>query len=143
MKKPFVVIKNVFCTITVIWSSIMLIEYLLVLIPIELNHFFFEIFDFFRNMCSHFIHIYKNACSRIDSTHSLNLFILHNFYFNILIFLNEFFRHRKLIFLWERYTFVLISRLVFAQFANTTSWDSYPFAQQKSSPKAAFVPPKC
>ena len=49
MKKPIVVIKNVFCTITVIWSAIMLIEYLLVLIPIELNHFFFEIFDFFVN----------------------------------------------------------------------------------------------
>ncbi len=47
MKKPIIVIKNFFCIITVVWSAIMLTEYLLVLIPIEWNSFLFEIFDFF------------------------------------------------------------------------------------------------
>ena len=45
-KKPIIVIKSFFCIITIIWSAIMLVEYLLVLIPIDLNNILFEIFDF-------------------------------------------------------------------------------------------------
>lgn len=46
-KKPILVVKNIFCTITIIWSAIMLIEYVMILFPVDLSRFWFSIFDFF------------------------------------------------------------------------------------------------
>lgn len=45
-KKSIIVAKNIFCSITVIWSAIMLIEYVTILLPVSLNGFLFEIFDY-------------------------------------------------------------------------------------------------
>ena len=45
-KKPIVIVKNIFCTITIVWSAIMLIEYVLVILPVSLSGLLFEIFDF-------------------------------------------------------------------------------------------------
>ncbi len=44
--KPIIIIKNIFCVITIIWSAIMLTEYSVVLLPVELKGFLFEIADF-------------------------------------------------------------------------------------------------
>lgn len=44
--KSIIVIKNIFCIITIIWSVIMLVEYSLVLVPINLDGFLYEMFDF-------------------------------------------------------------------------------------------------
>ena len=46
MKKNPLIIKNIFCVLTVSWSVLMLIEYLVCILPIQLNDFLFEIFDF-------------------------------------------------------------------------------------------------
>ncbi len=46
-KNPLITTKNIFCISTIIWSVLMLLEYLMVLIPIPLGPFLFEIFDFF------------------------------------------------------------------------------------------------
>ena len=46
-KNLLVVIKNIFCTLTIIWAAIMLTEYLFVLLPFQLHGFLFYIFDFF------------------------------------------------------------------------------------------------
>lgn len=46
-KKSILVVKNIFCTITIIWSAIMLIEYVMILLPVDLSRFGFSIFDFF------------------------------------------------------------------------------------------------
>lgn len=45
-KNPIIVIKNVFCSITVVWSAIMLIEYIMVLMRVNISGLMFEIFDF-------------------------------------------------------------------------------------------------
>lgn len=45
MKKTLI-IKNVFCLITIVWSVIMLIEYSLILLHVQLEGILFEIFDF-------------------------------------------------------------------------------------------------
>lgn len=45
-KNPLIISKNIFCTITVAWSVLMLIEYLVCILPIKVNDFLFEIFDF-------------------------------------------------------------------------------------------------
>ena len=45
-KNPLITIKNIFCVLTVSWSVLMLIEYLVCIVPIQLNDFLFEIFDF-------------------------------------------------------------------------------------------------
>ena len=45
-KNSGIVVKNIFCTITVIWSAIMLIEYVMILLPVSLSGLLFEIFDF-------------------------------------------------------------------------------------------------
>ena len=44
--KPIIIIKNIFCVITIIWSAIMLTEYLVVLLPFQLKGILFEIADF-------------------------------------------------------------------------------------------------
>lgn len=46
-KNPLVATKNIFCVLTVSWSVLMLIEYLVCILPIQLNDFLFEILDFF------------------------------------------------------------------------------------------------
>ena len=45
-KNPLITTKNIFCVLTVSWSVLMLIEYLVCILPIQLNDFLFEIFDF-------------------------------------------------------------------------------------------------
>ena len=46
-KNPIIVIKNIFCSITVIWSTIMLAEYSAALLPdFSLSGIIFEVFDF-------------------------------------------------------------------------------------------------
>ena len=45
-KNPIIVIKNVFCSITVVWSAIMLIEYIMVLMRVNISGLMFEIFGF-------------------------------------------------------------------------------------------------
>lgn len=45
-KNPLITTKNIFCVLTVSWSVLMLIEYLVCIVPIQLNDFLFEIFDF-------------------------------------------------------------------------------------------------
>lgn len=45
-KNPLISTKNIFCVLTVSWSVLMLIEYLVCIVPIQLNDFLFEIFDF-------------------------------------------------------------------------------------------------
>lgn len=47
MKNILVNVKNIFCIVTVILSSIMLIEYLITLLPLQSTGFLFAIFDFF------------------------------------------------------------------------------------------------
>ena len=47
MKGKVVIVKNIFCIMTVVWSLIMLIEYVLVLLPFQLTGILLEIFDFF------------------------------------------------------------------------------------------------
>ena len=44
-KNPIIVIKNIFCSITVIWSAIMLAEYSAALLPDRLSSILFEILD--------------------------------------------------------------------------------------------------
>lgn len=44
--KNIIKLKNVFCILTVIWSIIMLVEYIAVLLPYTLKGFIFDIFDF-------------------------------------------------------------------------------------------------
>lgn len=46
-KNPIIVIKNIFCIITVIWSAIMLAEYSAALLPDSLSSILFEILDSF------------------------------------------------------------------------------------------------
>lgn len=46
-KNPIIVIKNIFCSITVIWSAIMLAEYSAALLPDSLSSILFEILDSF------------------------------------------------------------------------------------------------
>lgn len=47
-KNPIIVIKNIFCIITVIWSAIMLAEYSAALLPdLSLSSILFEILDSF------------------------------------------------------------------------------------------------
>ena len=46
-KNPIIVIKNIFCIITVIWSTIMLAEYSAALLPDSLSSILFEILDSF------------------------------------------------------------------------------------------------
>lgn len=46
-KNPIIVIKNIFCSITVIWSAIMLAEYSAALLPDRLSSILFEILDSF------------------------------------------------------------------------------------------------
>lgn len=45
--KPIIIIKNILCSVTIIWSAIMLAEYVMVLLPVDINGFLFELFDFF------------------------------------------------------------------------------------------------
>ena len=45
MKNKLVIAKNIFCIVTTAWSSVMLTEYILVLMPFQLKGFLFEIFD--------------------------------------------------------------------------------------------------
>ncbi len=47
MYGKIVIVKNIFCIMTVVWSLIMLIEYVLVLLPFQLTGISLEIFDFF------------------------------------------------------------------------------------------------
>lgn len=47
MKNKLVFAKNIFCIITVVWSSIMSAEYISVLLPFNLKGVLLEIFDFF------------------------------------------------------------------------------------------------
>ena len=46
-KNPIIVIKNIFCIISVIWSAIMLAEYSAALLPDSLSSILFEILDSF------------------------------------------------------------------------------------------------
>ena len=46
-KKPIIVIKNIFCIITIIWTVMMLLEYSIVLSSLKLEGLLYEIFDFF------------------------------------------------------------------------------------------------
>ena len=46
-KNPIIVIKNIFCSITVIWSGIMLAEYSAALLPDSLSSILFEILNSF------------------------------------------------------------------------------------------------
>ncbi len=45
MKNKLVISKNIFCILTVTWSSIMLVEYIFVLLPFQINCVLFGIFD--------------------------------------------------------------------------------------------------
>ena len=46
-KNSVIIIKNVFCVITIIWTLIMMFEYLLILTPFNLQGLIYEVFDFF------------------------------------------------------------------------------------------------
>ena len=46
MKNKLVILKNIFCVLTVVWSAIMLIEYIVILLPFQLPGLLFDIFDF-------------------------------------------------------------------------------------------------
>lgn len=46
-KNSIIIIKNVFCVITIIWTLIMMFEYLLILTPFNLQGLIYEVFDFF------------------------------------------------------------------------------------------------
>ncbi len=47
MKNKLVLIKNIFCVLTVIWSSVMFMKYVSILIPIHFYGVLYYIFDFF------------------------------------------------------------------------------------------------
>ena len=46
MKNKLLIIKNIFCAITVIWSFIMLMTYSSILLPVQFTGILYYVFDF-------------------------------------------------------------------------------------------------